>query len=92
MKFLKRWKTAAAAFILLAALSFPVMCKMDDGGSVEYRAALYSVTKHHCFAPGFPLEDRQYIDGWRVEVLGMEVFDNFSRPFEECLPSGKDLH
>lgn len=82
--------SSVAALVLF--LLFPMRYEMDDGGSVEYRAALYSVTKHHCFAPGSPIEEPQYIDGWRVKILGFEVFNSFSPAFEESLASWKDLH
>ena len=58
------------AIILLVPVPFPV----KDGGSVEYRAILYSVTSVHALAP---LDyDRVYYEGTVVKILGFKVFDN----------------
>lgn len=61
--------------ILLAIiLLVPIPCPIKDGGSVEYRAILYSVTSVHALAP--PDYERDYYDGTVVTILGIEVFDN----------------
>lgn len=63
-----------AAFIML--FPFPVGM-VDDGGTVVYGSALYSVTKVHsiCLYPDADGEIR-FVEGTVVKILGFEVFDN----------------
>ena len=58
------------AFILL--IPFPQRYK--DGGSVCYKAVLYSVTKYHKL-PDME-SDAKYIGGTCVEIFGIPVYDN----------------
>lgn len=61
--------------ILLAIiLLVPVPYRIKDGGSIEYRAVLYSVTSVHALAP--PDYERNYFEGTVVTILGVKVFDN----------------
>ena len=66
----------AILLIVLALLiisSIPVKQEIKDGGSIRYRAILYSVTKVH----QLPMElDGDYITGIRVNILGIPVYDN----------------
>lgn len=62
--------------IVLAILLIPIPTKLRDGGSTEYRALLYSVTKYHELVPTSENEEEQYLDGTSVKILGMEVFNN----------------
>lgn len=76
---------AVAMSILLALLLlFPMPFGMDDGGSVEYRAVLYSVTRYHALNPQQMFGDTKYVGGWRIEILGVEVFDNFGQPLPDA--------
>lgn len=59
------------AIIISLILLVPLPLYIKDGGSVEFKAVLYSVTKYHT------LDERSesgYNDGWGVKILGMEVF------------------
>ena len=61
------------AVVLLLILLFPVKLQYRDGGTVEYKAILYSVTKKHSAAdengiPGFQI-------GTIVELLGIELYN-----------------
>ena len=61
------------AFILL----FPVRGQIKDGGSVEYRAILYSVKDvHRIKSLETPDEEMQFYEGLIVEVFGVEIFNN----------------
>lgn len=62
--------------IVLAILLIPIPTKLRDGGSTEYKALLYSVTKYHELVPVSENEEEQYLDGTSVKILGMEVFNN----------------
>lgn len=68
-------KAAAGIFaLLLAALLIPVPNRLKDGGTVQYRAVLYSVEKLHKLNP--PGSQPEYQTGTVVELLGVEVFNN----------------
>lgn len=65
----------AVVLVLLLLIPFPI--KMKDGGSVEYKTVLYSVTDVHRFVS--PKEDVvEFEDGLIIEILGMEVFNNIN--------------
>lgn len=49
---------------------------LKDGGTVEYRAILYSVWDVHRLALD---EKTGYEEGLIVEILGIEVFNNVDR-------------
>ena len=59
------------AIILL--VPFPLHYK--DGGTIEYKAILYSVYDVHAINPD-PKSNQDYLDGIRIEIFGIEVFDN----------------
>ncbi len=59
----------AIAVIIAAALAIlliPVPIHIRDGGSVEYKAITYSVTKYRNF------ETR----GWKIEIFGITLRDD----------------
>lgn len=59
----------AVAVIIVAALAIllvPVRLQYRDGGSVEYKAITYSVTKYR----------RHDTRGWRIEILGITLRDD----------------
>ena len=75
-------KTLSILLILAAViLLFPIRAQMKDGGTVEYRAVLYTVRDmhqiYHSYDPktGEIIEDG-YTVGTVIEILGFEVFDN----------------
>ena len=67
--------------ILIAIiLLFPIPMRLKDGGRVEYRAMLYTITKYHRLAP---METESgYIEGIGIEILGVEVFNNTDKRAE----------
>lgn len=67
-------------FFVLALL-IPVRLQMKDGGSVQYKAVLYSVTKYHQITLEADSEDEEIVEagyrvGWGIEILGIEIFNN----------------
>ena len=68
------------AAVLAVVLLFPVKLRYKDGGTVSYRALLYSVTKYHAIDEVMPGEDGNYtwrfLVGTEVKLLGFTVFDN----------------
>lgn len=72
--------------VILFILLLPIPMHLNDGGSVEYRALLYTVTKYHKLAP---IEsESEYIEGIGIEILGKEIFNNTNKiaeSFEETV-------
>lgn len=62
-------------FVSLLVLLIPVPLHLRDGGSVEYRAVLYTITK----VKSLNLESvTGYSEGTIVKIFGLEVFNNVS--------------
>ena len=61
--------------LLAIVLLLPITLHLKDGGTVEYRAILYSVKKVHRINPDLGSEQR-FLEGTIVEILGVKVFDD----------------
>jgi len=74
------------AVVVFLILCFPMPYGIDDGGSVEYRAILYSVKKCHSmwtnskeydgYLPDVEEGADGYITGLEIRILGIEVYNN----------------
>ena len=64
--------------IIFILMLIPIPIKLRDGGSTEYKAILYKVTKIHS------LNEQSltgYEDGWKIEIFGIQVYykvDNYN--------------
>ncbi|MCM1537938.1 MAG: hypothetical protein NC254_06035 [bacterium] len=70
----KKKAAIVCGMILALILLIPVPLRYKDGGTVEYRAVLYSVKLVHTMAPAE--SGLEYVEGTVVTILGIEVFDN----------------
>jgi len=68
--------------VILLVLLFPTPRYLNDGGSIEYRAILYTITKYHKL-PSIETET-EYIEGIGIEILGKEIFNNTNKIAESC--------
>lgn len=68
---MKRKIVVGIVIVLLIVLLIPFPLRYKDGGTVEYRAVLYSVTNYHAEDNG-----DGYYTGIQVKVLGITVYDN----------------
>ena len=59
--------------IIAIILLFPIPMRLKDGGSIEFKALLYSITKYHKLSDNI---DDGYLEGIGIEILGVEVFNN----------------
>ena len=57
------------SIILIIILLIPFPMKLKDGGSTEFKALIYTITKYNKIA------DSGYIKGWKVEILGVTIYD-----------------
>ncbi len=78
MKKSTKKKVLIAAGVVAAILLFPVPVQYLDGGSVTYKAILYSVTDWHEMTGLNSDGKTTYVEGLSIEILGIEVFDNWS--------------
>lgn len=62
--------------VITLVLLVPIKNKLKDGGTIEYNAILYQVTKYHSL-----VEDSSngYIDGTKIKVFGTEIYNNLKK-------------
>lgn len=58
--------------IVIVLMLIPIPLKLKDGGSTEYKALLYNITKIHRINHQ---SSTGYEDGWKVEILGIQVYN-----------------
>lgn len=75
MKRKKIIKTIIIVILIILLVPFPIFYK--DGGTVKYRAIVYEITRYHKDDPSMPPPG--YRKGWRIELFGLEVYDNFNK-------------
>lgn len=71
----KKKKIIIAIVILFIIMIIPIPFKLKDGGSVEYKAILYKVTKYHMLNPE---STKGYDDGWQIKILGITIYDKIN--------------
>ena len=71
------------ALLLIAAL-VPKKLRYRDGGSVEYKALVYSVIKWHAIAGGEDPAGEYYRVGTTVRIFGQSVHDE-----QKVVPAGE---
>ena len=71
---MKRIILAVLTLFLLIAL-IPSMAQCKDGGSVLYDAILYDVYDVHSLY-GDPDGKMKFVEGFIIEILGIQVFNN----------------
>lgn len=67
-------------FVVLILL-FPIPIHLKDGGSIKFKALLYTVTKYNKLLPINEKTENDYIKGIKVEILGTEVYNNIDDNF-----------
>jgi len=73
-------KVIALIVIIMIVLLFPIRTHLKDGGTVEYKAILYKVSKINQLISEEEMEQngkvKNYDKGIIVEFLGIEIFNN----------------
>ena len=66
--------------IVLLVLLFPIRNQLKDGGTVEYKALVYKVSKVKRLITIEEMEQegkiKEYDQGIVIEILGFEVYNN----------------
>ena len=58
--------------IIFMLVLIPIPLKLKDGGSTEYKALLYSITRIHRINYQ---SLTGYEDGWKIELLGIQIYN-----------------
>lgn len=65
---------------ILLIILFPRTRYLNDGGTVEYKAIVYKVSKVHRLISIEEMEQegkvKEYDDGIVIEIFGFEIFNN----------------
>ena len=65
---------------IILILLFPIRLHLKDGGTVQYKAVLYKVSKVHRLISIEEMEKegkiKEYDDGFVIEILDFEIFNN----------------
>jgi len=61
--------------ILILILFIPIPMRLKDGGSVEYKAIVYTVTDVKRLNPDIDSE-KEYLEGITIEIFGLEIYNN----------------
>lgn len=67
--------------VVLIILLFPIPNKLKDGGTIEYKALLYTITNYHKIAP--EENEKEYLEGVKFEILGFEIFNSLEEKEEK---------
>ena len=70
---MKKKTTIIVIIALLIILLIPIPMHLKDGGTVEYNALLYKVSKVHRLTGNI---EKMYEEGVTVEILGLEIFND----------------
>ena len=63
--------------VILSILLIPIPMLLKDGGTIEYKALLYKVSKVHSLTSVEEMENgKQYNEGIIIEILGFEIYNN----------------
>lgn len=74
--------------VFLVLMLIPIPKDLNDGGSVEYRAILYKVTKVHELADS---SSDTYCYGWKVKILGITFYNKVAVDLE-VIPRTDDIN
>lgn len=63
--------------IILLFLLFPIRYQYRDGGTVEYKALVYKVSKVHSLTSIDEMKNgKEFNEGIIIEILGFEIYNN----------------
>ena len=71
---MKKRNVAIVCILLAIILLIPIPLRLKDGGTVEYKALAYSVSRVHRIAP--VKAEKEYEEGIIIKVLGIEGYNN----------------
>lgn len=76
--------------LVLIILLFPVRRQIKDGGSIEYRAIVYTVYDVHKSYISDSDIKMKYVEGVIVEIFGIQAYNN-TDPYIESITDHPDM-
>lgn len=77
---MKKKVILASIIIILLILLFPIRNQLKDGGTVEYKALVYKVSKVKRLISIEEMEQegkiKEYDQGIVIEIFGFEIYNN----------------
>ena len=74
---MKKKVIIAMIIVVLFIFLIPIPIKLKDGGTIEYKALLYKVSRGHSLDLVEEMENnKNYNEGIIVEILGFEIYNN----------------
>ena len=71
---MKKRNVAIICILLAIIILIPIPLRLKDGGTVEYKALAYSVSRVHRLVPA--KAEKEYEEGIIIKVLGIEVYND----------------
>lgn len=62
--------------------------ELKDGGTIEYKALLYTITDYHKIAPEG--SKTGYLEGIKIEILGFEIFNSLEKKAETTATNNEE--
>ena len=60
--------------ILAIILFFPIRLVLNDGGTVQYKSLVYTITKYHKLT--LVASNVEYMEGLEIKFLGIKIYSN----------------
>ena len=74
---MKKKAIIISCILLAIVLLFPIPMRLRDGGTVQYKAILYTVSDVHSLATIEEQEaGKEFNEGIIIEILGFEIFNS----------------
>lgn len=70
---MKRKVIIIIIILILLVLLVPIPIHLKDGGTIEYKALTYKISKVHRLAKDL---EKGYENGIIIEILGIKLYDN----------------
>ena len=67
-------KRVKSSIVIALICLIPIPIKYKDGGSIQYRAILYDITKYHRLDID---SETGYKAGWDIKIVGIPIYNNF---------------
>jgi len=84
-KMYKKWVFIIVCIVILAGLLIPIPAAFDDGGTRQYRAIIYTVTRWRSIWEEDGYDG--FLIGTQIDIFGRRVFDNTRfEPYETDSP------
>jgi len=74
--------------VIVLILLIPIPKHLNNGGSIEFKSVFYTVTKYRQLSLN---NEKEFLEGFKVEILGFEIYNNKEKDLEKIDNSQKDI-